>query len=68
MPDPDADRSIRSLRQEGWIISHKLCKDLPQILQEGNPLHARHLQIAAAVRAMFGDDITGDENGSHGRG
>jgi len=53
MPDEDADRIVRSLRQENWRVSHKLCKDLPEIFEESGALYARHAQIVAAVRAAF---------------
>jgi hypothetical protein len=68
MPDQDADRLIRSLRQEGWTISNKLRKTLPQVFQEGGVLYARHQQIVAAVRAVFEDDLAGNGDGPHGRG
>ncbi|RZI58220.1 MAG: Fic family protein, partial [Zymomonas sp.] len=41
MPDLDADRIIRSLKDGGWIISNKLRKALPEIFQEGGALHAK---------------------------
>ncbi len=53
MPDFDADRIIRSLQQENWQVSNKLCKELPQIFQQGGALYARREQIVAAVRAAF---------------
>ncbi|WP_442762070.1 Fic family protein [Malikia spinosa] len=53
MPDSDADRIIRSLQQENWQVSNKLCKELPQIFQQGGALYARREQIVAAVRAAF---------------
>lgn len=53
MPDPDADRIIRSLREEGWQVSNRLRRSLPQIFSEDGILHARHAQIIAAVRAVF---------------
>lgn len=56
MPDPDADRIIRSLKESGWRVSGKLRKDLPQLFAEGGALFARHAQIVAAARAVFDGD------------
>lgn len=53
MPDQDADRIIRSLKQEGWHVSNKLRKELPQIFDEGGVLNAQQGRIVAAVRAAF---------------
>lgn len=53
MPDQDADRIIRSLKQEEWTVSNKLRKSLPQIFEEGGALFAHHSRIVAAVRAAF---------------
>ena len=53
MPNADADRIIRSLRQENWVVSNKLRKALPQIFEEGGAFFDLHLQIVGAVRAAF---------------
>ncbi|MDO5624085.1 MAG: Fic family protein [Pseudomonadota bacterium] len=53
MPDPDADRIIRSLTEGGWKVSSKLRKSLPQIFAENGVFYTRHAQIIAAVRAVF---------------
>lgn len=53
MPDSDADRIIRSLRQENWTVSSKLRKALPQIFQEGGAFFDLHEQIIGVVRAAF---------------
>lgn len=56
MPDADADRLIRSLKEGGWQVSNKLRKDLPQIFAEGGVFYPRHVRIIAAVCAVFEDD------------
>lgn len=56
MPDPDADRMIRSLKENGWQVSNSLRKTLPQIFAEGGVFYDRHLQIMSAVRAAFEDE------------
>lgn len=53
MPDADADRIIRSLKQENWIVSNKLRKALPQIFQEGGAFFDLQTHIIAAVRTAF---------------
>lgn len=53
MPDADADRIIRSLREGHWVVSNKLRKALPEIFQEGGALHARQDRIVEAVRQAF---------------
>ncbi len=53
MPDPDADRIIRSLEEGGWQVSNKLRKALPRIFAEDGDFYARHAQIVAAVRSVF---------------
>lgn len=53
MPDQDADRIIRSLKEENWEVSNKLRKDLPRIFAPDGDLHEKHAQIVAAVRAVF---------------
>lgn len=56
MPNADAERIIRSLRQSNWAISNKLCKELPQIFQEGGPFFHLHPAIVGAVRSVFEPD------------
>lgn len=56
MPDPDADRIIRSLKESGWQVSNKLRKTLPQVFAEEGAFYGRHAQIIAAVRAVFEDE------------
>lgn len=53
MPDSDADRIIRSLKEGGWQVSNKLRKTLPQIFAEDGAFYTRHASIVAAVRAVF---------------
>lgn len=53
MPDQDADRIIRSLKEGDWQVSNKLRKTLPQIFAEDGAFYARHAQIIAAVRSVF---------------
>ncbi len=53
MPDADADRIIRSLKQENWTVSNKLRKELPQIFREDGPFFDLHQRIIGAVRAAF---------------
>ena len=56
MPDQDADRIIRSLKEGHWQVSNKLRKTLPQVFSEEGALYARHEQIVAAVKAVFEND------------
>lgn len=58
MPDVDADRIIRSLKEGGWQVSNKLRTALPQIFAEGGAFYARHAQIIDAVQAVFESDGT----------
>jgi len=53
MPDQDADRIIRSLKESNWSVSNKLRKTLPEIFQESGKLHKHHARIVAAVRNAF---------------
>lgn len=55
MPDPDADRIIRSLKENGWQVSNSLRKILPQIFAEHGAFYDRHAQIIAAVWRVFED-------------
>lgn len=54
MPDADADRIIRSLKEGDWLVSNKLRKTLPEIFTENGRFYARHAEIIAVVRAAFG--------------
>lgn len=56
MPDVDADRIIRSLRERNWIVSNKLRKTLPQIFAVEGALYGKHVEIVEAVKAAFDDD------------
>lgn len=53
MPDQDANRIIRSLRESGWQVSGKLKEAYPQLDDAG-----RAERIVAAVRSAF------EKNGS----
>lgn len=55
MPNPDADRIIRSLKENGWQVSNSLRKNLPQIFAEDGAFYDRQAQIVAAVRGVFED-------------
>jgi hypothetical protein len=48
MPDQDANRIIRSVRQSNWTISGKLKKQYPQLEDEG-----RAARILEAIRSAF---------------
>lgn len=61
MPDADADRIIRSLKEGNWQVSNKLRKALPQVFTEDGAFYARHVQIIAAVQAVFESDGSGGE-------
>ncbi|AEF88747.1 filamentation induced by cAMP protein Fic [Delftia sp. Cs1-4] len=69
MPDQDADRIIRSLKEGNWQVSNKLRKELPEIFGEGGGLHAHHGPIVAAVRDAFeGADLAADDGSRRGAG
>jgi hypothetical protein len=53
MPDIDADRIIRSLRQENWTVSNTLRKELPQIFEDNGSFFDLCPQIIGVVRAAF---------------
>lgn len=55
MPDQDADRIIRSLKEGNWTVSNKLRKTLPEIFQNDGKLHARQERIIDAVKTAFED-------------
>ncbi len=44
VPDAEANRSIASLRSNGWAVIGELCHDQPDIAAPGERLH--HLQDA----------------------
>lgn len=50
MPDQDANRVIRSVKENGWNVSGKLKKQYPVL--DNEPLAAR---IVEAVRSAFED-------------
>jgi len=52
MPDQDANRIIRSLKENGWQVSGKLKKAYPQLENE-----AKAQRIVAAVRTAFEDGL-----------
>ena len=53
MPDPDANRIIRSIKENGWKISGKLKKQYPPLEDE-----RRAARILEAIRSAFeGDDV-----------
>ena len=64
MPDADADRIIRSLKQENWTVSNKLRNALPQIFQEGGAFFDLQEHLIEAVRAAF-DPAKAPDHGSH---
>lgn len=53
MPDADADRIIRSLRQGNWEVSNKLRRELPQLFQEDGAFFDLHEQVIRAVKDAF---------------
>lgn len=53
MPDPDADRVIRSLHQSGWVVSGKLSQAFPAIFEQGGAFYGMHEQLIEAVRVAF---------------
>ncbi|RKU04989.1 cell filamentation protein Fic [Burkholderia sp. Nafp2/4-1b] len=48
MPNPDADRIIRSVRENGWKISRKLKQQYPQLEDE-----RRAARVVEAIRSAF---------------
>ncbi len=52
MPDQDASRIIRSLKENGWQVSGKLKKAYPQLDDS-----VRSERIVQAVRSAFEDDL-----------
>ena len=55
MPNQDADRIIRSVKQNGWKISEKLKQQYPQLADE-----RRAARIVEAVQSAFEDRETND--------
>lgn len=55
MPDQDANRIIRSIRENGWKISGKLRKQYPQLDDE-----RRATRILEAIRTAFEDQGVND--------
>ncbi|MNL48580.1 hypothetical protein D3C87_1714510 [compost metagenome] len=48
MPDQDANRIIRSIKENGWTVSGKLKKGYPQLEDEGTAK-----RVVEAVRSAF---------------
>lgn len=57
MPDQDANRIIRSLKENGWQVSGKLKKQYPQLEDAG-----RSERIVEAVRSAFEEGNAGTNN------
>lgn len=57
MPDQDANRIIRSLKENGWQVSGKLKKTYPQLDDA-----QRSERVVEAVRSAFEDPELGPEN------
>lgn len=53
MPDTDADRIIRSLKENSWSVSGKLRGELPELFDEGGRLFERSPRLIEAVRQAF---------------
>jgi hypothetical protein len=50
MPDQDANRIIRSIKENGWVVSSKLKKGYPQLEDE-----RMTERVVEAVRSAFED-------------
>ncbi|MDO9203639.1 MAG: hypothetical protein Q7U58_20270, partial [Hydrogenophaga sp.] len=57
MPDADADRIIRSLYENHWVVSGKLCQALPAIFEEGGAFYGVQGHLVEAVRVVFEDGV-----------
>lgn len=53
MPDQDADRIIRSLKEGHWQVSNKLRKAVPEIFDEAGRLYEHQVDVIEAVRQAF---------------
>lgn len=53
MPDLDADRIIRALRDNGWQVSGKLRKEYPVIFEPEGRLHRHASRLVEDVREAF---------------
>jgi len=53
MPDADADRLIRSLRDGGWKVSNKLRKEMPAIFAIEGRLNDRSGRLIDALKDVF---------------
>jgi hypothetical protein len=51
MPDQDANRIIRSLKENGWQVSGKLQKQYPSLADA-----SRAERVIAAVRSAFDEE------------
>ncbi len=56
MPDQDADRIIRSLKQSNWVVSNKLRGEFQILFEPGERLYDRAQRLVASVRAAFEED------------
>ncbi|AZO91578.1 cell filamentation protein Fic [Stutzerimonas stutzeri] len=54
MPDQDANRIIRSIKENGWVVSGKLKKGYPLLEDEGMAQ-----RVVNAVRSAFEDRVMG---------
>lgn len=57
MPDADADRIIRSLHENHWVVSGKLRQALPAIFEEGGAFYGVQGHLVEAVRVVFEDGV-----------
>lgn len=57
MPDLDADRIIRALRDNGWQVSGKLRKEYPAIFEPEQPLHRHASRLVEGVREAFASRV-----------
>jgi hypothetical protein len=53
MPDPDADRIMRSLKQSNWVVSGKLAGEYPDLFSPEGRLQDRSARLITAVRDAF---------------
>jgi len=60
MPDSDADRIMRSLKQSNWAVSGKLAGEYPDLFSPEGRLQGRSAKLISAVREAFeeGDKVT----------
>lgn len=53
MPDADADRVMRSLRQSNWQVSGKLAREYPRLFSPDGDLYDRSERLVTAIRETF---------------